>query len=329
MLYFIENRGVSKVRSKFKNIINSIKAKKFSPLTIVFLSIILVLVVFLVITLSRYVSNLIREGLFRTEAFYFNSDKLNENVAAYQLNNWSGADAYTVVVNMNSMKNNETGADVDIAYAIEISCSNNVLCDLSKNEGIIFSVTNTDVFTATIRPNATFTDGDSATFAITASSTSPYKKTIKGEFTLVVGREGLSYEIQDISRRTFLELRITNTLSYYTVKTAFGSYNVGDRLDERTYRELSPTDRANASSAILTLTFNPNDVVLDMTSKVFLRSFNTQTITIGGIEYINRISFEMDALSSEIVTFYKKNITNNYTYPFVSNTPIITVGYEA
>lgn len=314
--------------SKFNNLIQSIKDKKFTPLNIILLSIILILIVFIVFTFSRYIYNLLREGIFTSEAFYFNSDKLNENIANYRLNNWSGADTYTVVINMNSLKNNEVGAETDISYVTEITCSSNVLCELSKAEGIIFSVTNTDSFIATIRPNTTFTDGDIATFTITASSTSPYRKTLTGEFILVVGREGLSYEIGDIARRTFLELRITNTLSFYTVRTAFGPYNIGDRIDERTFRNLSPTERGNATSATITLSFNPELIVKDMTTKAFLRAFNIQTININGVEYVNRISFTMDALSSEIITFYKKDINMDYTYPFVNNTPIVNIEYE-
>ena len=43
-----------------------------------------------------------------------------------------------------------------------------------------------------------------------------------------------------------------------------------------------------------------------------------------GVDYISSITFPMDVLTSEDIRFYKRNKSNNYTYPIVTQTPIIT-----
>ena len=65
-----------------------------------------------------------------------------------------------------------------------------------------------------------------------------------------------------------------------------------------------------------------------MTSSVYLKSFNREMIAIDGFNYINKISFKIDALSSEVVRFYKKDASLNYTYPFINDVSIIDVSYS-
>ena len=68
-------------------------------------------------------------------------------------------------------------------------------------------------------------------------------------FVLVVGKEKTSYEIVDSVNSKYLDLNITNTLSYYNVETAFGNYSVGDRIDVDTYLTLPETDKQKCYSA--------------------------------------------------------------------------------
>jgi hypothetical protein len=283
---------------------------------------------FLGITLGRFVYLEVRHSIFTTNNFYFNSDKMAETTSVYQLNNWGGAEVYTIIFNMNSLKNNEVGATSDINYNISFSCTDNVICQASKTSSTISSTTHRDSFTITITPNATFSDGDSVTLNVSATSTSPYTKTISGRFKLVIGRAGLTYEIEDVANRPYLEVRITNTLDYYLVREAFNSYVVGDRLDTTTYQNLSAENKAKCASTIITLNFNPANVVLDMTSKAYLKGYNFANTNVNGIDYISSFSFKMDALSSEIVNFYKITVSNNYTYPIINANPVVNVTYS-
>ena len=65
-----------------------------------------------------------------------------------------------------------------------------------------------------------------------------------------------------------------------------------------------------------------------MTNSVFLRATDKRTVMIDNYSYINGISFKVDALSSEIVRFYKANASMNYSYPLGSVNSIVNVIFD-
>src|SRR5574344_973225 len=79
-------------------------------------------------TFSRYVYKHIQEFYLKSNNFYFNSDKLQEEMITYNVENWSGVEDYTININMNSMENNNVFSNSNIEYDISYSCSDNVLC---------------------------------------------------------------------------------------------------------------------------------------------------------------------------------------------------------
>lgn len=291
---------------------------------IIFIFIILCFIT-LTVTFGRYVSNTINNFFLRSKEFYFYSDKLKDNTAVYQIDNWTGVDPYTIIINMNSMENNLKKTNYDISYDISYTCTSNATCQLSKQNGIILASTNMDSFNLVITPNTGLNIGDEVTVTITAISTSPYKKTLSADFTLIVGREQLSYEIVDSAGSEYLELDLTNTLSYYNVETAFGSYNQGDRIDVDTYLTLSDQDKGKCYSAMVTLEFDPNKILLDMTNKNYENAINVTTTNINGNNYINGITFKVEPISSAVVRFYKIDINKDYTYPIINQTSIVNV----
>ncbi len=294
-----------------------------------FLIIALIIITTLGITMSRYIYNGLRNFYLSTKKFYFNSDKLDASTANYQLDNWSGVDPYTIIINMNSNKNSLVSAEMDIPYNITFSCSNTVSCQSTKNSGIIRNAgDHTDSFIITITPTTIFSDGDQVTINVSAESTAPYIKTLSAKFILKVGKIGLSYTIDDTANSPYFEMHITNTIDYYTVRTAFGSHTVGERLDISTYMALSDAEKANCASVIITLGFNPSVALLDMTNPSYLRKTGETTTTIGGYDYINGYSFKLDAVSSETVKFYKLTPANNYTYPSGNNPSIVSFSYQ-
>ena len=147
--------------------------------------------------------------------------------------------------------------------------------------------------------------------------------------TINVGEIGLSYEIVDSTGAPYLDFNITNTLDYYKVIEAFGDYSVGDRIEISEYLSLQESEKPKCTSALITLTFDPTLFRLDMTNEAFLQAVRTTNTTLSdGYDYINSVTFRTDAISSTSVRFYKLNTNNNYTYPFVNNTPIITFSSE-
>ena len=161
---------------------------------------------------------------------------------------------------------------------------------------------------------------------MTVTSNSPYTKELSGTVTLNVGVPGISYTIADKVNQPYLEFKITNTLNYYRVGIPFGNYTFGQELTDAEYNSLSASDKAKCTSAIINLTFDPNVILVDVTSDFYENAYSNTTQIINGKPYVNSITFGMDAVSSISIRFYKVNAANNYTYPNDNHTPsIITV----
>lgn len=299
----------------------SIKTKKNKR---ILLFIILILFVLIASVFGKYITSSIHDFFLRSKEFYFYSDKLKEEGATYQVENWSGVDSYEIVVNMNSRSNNLNVTSYDIDYDITYSYSDNVICNISKTSGTIPASTNADSFNVVLTPNTALDTGDTVWVEITATSKGPYKKTITGRFTLVVGKENLSYAIEDSPNNPYLELKITNTLSYYTVNQAFGSHRVGDRITIDEYLSLSEEDKQKCYSARVNINFDPRNVLIDISNGTYKEGTNVTTTKIDGYTYVNRFSLSIDAITSVNIRFYKTDITKDYTYTG-EGTPIITV----
>lgn len=293
----------------------------------ILLLIILVLLLVATTSLGRFIYLEIKKNFFLTKDFYFESDKLREKQFLYKVNNYNGVDNYDIVINMNSIKNNKLRSSSDIAYNITTNCSAKANCSLSKNSGTIYAASGTDYFLVSLSPSTNLVEGDEIHVEVIATSTDPYIKTLSATFMLVVGNYGLSYEIYDVVNRPYLEFKMTNTLDYYTVKEAFDTRSVGDKIDIDTYLALSPENKNKCASAIVNLSFDPNIILFDNASLV-KGLINTTTIPLNGFNYINNVTFKIDAISSMIVRFYKKDKSLNYTYPIVNQNPILTVTYQ-
>ena len=278
-----------------------------------------------VIIFGRYITNNIEDFFVRSKEFYFESDKLSEDTSYFQVENWSGVDSYTITVNMNSRKNNIEVATYDIAYDISYTCSDNVICDLSKTEGIIYASTNTDYFNLVVTPNTSLDTGDKVVVDIEVRSKTNYKQTLKGRFTLIVGKENLSYQITDTKGNPYMELSITNTLSYYTVRQAFDNYTVGQRINLDTYLSLTEENKQKCKSSVVKIDFEPNVILLDLTDETYSNATNITTTMINGKTYVNSLTISLDAESSEDLRFYKVDTSQDYTYPNGDNEPIVNV----
>ncbi len=277
---------------------------------------------------GRYIYNDIRDFYLSSRNFYFNSDKLKVNRAIYQVDTWSAVDPYTIVINMNSSKNNLVHTSSDIEYNISYICSDNVLCSINKSSSTIYASSHSDSFTAVITPNGSFSDGDEAYMEIYADSVYPYKKRLSARFILRVGRVGISYSIDDEVKRPYLNFNITNTFDYYLVKEEFDSYSVNDRIDRGTYMSLSDDNKKRCTSVMISLSFDPNVVILDMTNSAYLNAYNVSIINIDGYDYVNGISFKMDSESSEVIKFYKRDVTIDYSYPIINDNSVIGFSYS-
>lgn len=269
------------------------------------LLIVLIILVFLVPTmtsLSKYVYNAVHDYYLGTKGFYFNSDKLSSTHSEFEIaNNWSGAETYTITINLNSKKNDLVFAETDIDYEVKFTHSDNIECTVSKTSGTITGSANgginEDYFIVTINPagGSGLPNGATTWVDIEVTSTSPYVATLSGKLIIGVGTEDINYEIMDSENSPYLEVNITNSL------------NTGEDV---------------------TLTFDPNLVLLDMTNRFTLNSTAKGTIQINGYEYVNSVTSFVGSLETTTVKFYKVDSSKNYTYQAGDTiTPVILLTY--
>ena len=293
---------------------------------IIMILIILMLVVPFTFTLGRYVVVNIKDYIMETNHFFFNSDKLKAGGITYEVNNWGGADVFEIQFELNNHKNNILTSEGDIEYSLSLDYdANDTICSLSSTSGIIFEEEKTDNFTLTVTPRRVFDDEESVSVTVSATSSSPYVKTLSATYIITVGKRGISYQITDSVNSPYLMFSITNAIDTYVVRTAFGNHSVGDIITSSDYVNLSAADKAKCASALITLSWSPSDVVIDTTSSIVTSSTSAiTTTTYNGVSYINSITFPVDILSSTEVRFYKWDVTKNYTYPLTYPTPIVT-----
>jgi len=291
--------------------------------------IILVLILVFIIsipTLSKFISKKFHEFYLNSKHFYFYSNRLKDDNPLYQLNNWSGVGNFDIEFDLTSEKNRYTYAEYDISYTVSANCPSTVTCSLSETGGTIYS-TNTNHSNSIVLhvvPNRVFVEGETLSISVTASSTSPYNKTIQARYEYVVGKSGVTYEIEDETGREYIVLKMTNAVSYCTVISAFENHSIGDRIDDSEFITLSPENKNKCISQYINISFNPQLLLVDNTSSIF--DYATYTTTsIGGVQYINNMTFKIDPLSTLALRFYKENVGSNYTYPFENNSSIVTV----
>ena len=260
--------------------------------------------------------------------FYFNSDKLKEDGANYQMNNWTGASNINIQFDLNNHQNNILTSSSDIDYKLSITCPTNVTCTLDSDyTGVIYAASGNKNFNLTLTPNRTFNENESISVTVNAESTSPYVKKLSATYVITVGKKGIAYSISDAQDNNTFNFIITNALDYYTVKEAFGTSNIGDKISYDTYKGLSTENQGKCISYKVTLTFDPSVVILDPTSEIVEKSTETTT-TINNTQYINSLTFKVDALSSTSIRFYKVNKSIDYTYPITNSTSIVTFSAE-
>lgn len=293
------------------------------------LLIILVLPLFLygTYTFAKYVTEKFFSYYTNSKHFYFTSNILKEDNPLYQINNWVGIGQFTINFDLLSSKNEYVYTDYDITYEASVTCPSDVICDLDKPTGTIHATTHSDTLQITVAPQRLYTEGQKITIQIMAKTTSPYVKELYAKYEYVVGKTGVTYEIEDNANSPYLLLKITNAINYCTVIESFGEHNVRDAIDVDHYMQLSQTDKAKCVSQYANFGFDPNMLLLDTTSEVIKKS-TYGTSNVGGRNYVNYMRFPLDPLSSVAIKFYKNNPSENYTYPGVYSWSVIWVNFQ-
>lgn len=278
---------------------------------------------FFLVNFGRYVKNVVNNHFLTTQKFYYNSNKLTSDNKQYVIDHWSGVEPYTINISLDSYSNNLLSADSDIKYSVTCTSDSKVDCRLSNNgNGTISVDKKSDSFEVDVSPKVgvNLQDGDEVSISLVATSTAPYVQTLSASFKFVIGSYGVTYKIEDKAGQVFLNSLITNAKDYYTATEAFGSYAKGDKISVSEYNALSNDDKAKCAGAIVTLSFDPSIVTLDLTNIAYLNKLNA-TYTDDG--YVNSITFKVDPSSSAMVKFYKSDVTRNYSYPDNTSSTIV------
>ena len=274
---------------------------------ILLLLLVVPLLTYITITFAKYVTEKFYSYYTNSKHFYFTSNILKEDNPLYQINNWVGIGQFTINFDLLSSKNEYVHTEYDIAYQAQVICPSDVTCIIDKPTGTIYTSSHSDTLKVTVNPKRLYTEGEKLDIQIIASSTSPY-------------------EIEDHANQTYLLLKLTNAINYCIVTEAFDTYSVNDAIDVNNFMNLSETNKNKCVSQYASISFDPNNIVLDTTSEVLKTSTYTTT-NINNVAYINHLDFTLNPLSSVAIKFYKKNYANNYTYPITNPTSIINVNF--
>ncbi len=305
------------------------KLKKISYKELIIMVILLVIISLGTVTLAKYVIREFHSYYLDAKHFYFTSNRLKKNNPTYLVNNWSGVGSFNISFDLLSMKNSLVYTDYDIPYTVTFTCPSDVSCSLDKQAGTVLSsnANHSDTVTLSVSPTRSYAENERLQVYVEASSTSPYVETIGAYFEYVVGKQGVTYNIEDEANRTYLVLKITNAINYCKVIADFDNYHVNDLIESNVYRGLSAENRAKCVGEGVQLDFDPNVLRLDTTSNIMDVSTYANT-TISGVDYINRLNFYIEPVSTMAIKFYKINTANNYTYPITNNSSIVTVTFS-
>ena len=279
-------------------------------------------------TFSKYIIEEFHSYYTNSKHFYFTSNILTKDNNLYQVNNWIGMGSFTISYDLLSRQNEYVYTDYDIPYETSFVCPSDVVCSIDKPTGTIYTSSHSDTVTLTVSPTRPYEEGETMVIELRAKSTSPYVSELKARFEYVVGKQGVSYEIEDNALQAYLLLKVTNAISYCTVTEPFRTYQVGDSIERSIFNTFTSEEKKKCLSQKITLDFDPHILLLDTTSNI-LKSASYQTTVVDTYEYINRLIFNIDPMSTTSIKFYKQYPSNNYTYPIVNSSSIINVYIES
>lgn len=267
------------------------------------ITIVISILILLIITsvFGRYIYNNLRDMYLVSQRFNFTSNLLDTNTSTYRYSNWSGIDTYEIPIELYSYENELSlfeyeGQGLTYTLTCKIDDESKATCHIdsetgeANSSGYIPNETNIKKTSIYIVPTAQLNVGDKIKITVEAQTLIPYKKNIAAEFYIEVSEQNISYTIEDKPNSIYAVLRILN---------------------------------AKSTQNKITLDFNPEDVMIDVSDDAYVKKLSSKSTTISGIQYVNSITFNMNPEEIREIKFYKKNISNDYTYPGGTNGGLI------
>lgn len=287
------------------------KHKKITKyLTVIVVGLIGILIITRGITYAKYVSNAVLNYYLSSKGFYFDSEELKSTTKTNVDTSWNGENVSFTITNS---ANDTLATEYDIKYKVTCTVEeenttkvcylngttsstiiNQTLstaagCSNYKKDGKDTSSYDEDTCkkenytweaiptTSNLTFNVVDTEGkdvDTATVLITATSTSPYEKTLSAKYILSkdkseIGTLSLKYE----EKTNYENIIITN------------SYN---------------------EDKCVKLTWNPSNLLIDLDD-------NSITTNEDDNNYVNEIIFKLEKKNSKNFIFYKTDKSKTYT----------------
>ena len=153
----INQNKLSNLKTSFYNFY-----KKRKVLTILTICLILAISSILTVNYGRYVKDIVTTYFFKTQNFFFNSNKLLYGGKEYVIEPWSGTEDVEIYVAMDSLENELNGATKDVLYSVVCDADSTVNCTIEGNatcptgvDGVcreISAATNLDSYNIVISP---------------------------------------------------------------------------------------------------------------------------------------------------------------------------------
>jgi hypothetical protein len=262
-------------------------------------------------TLARYVSNSVWDYYLKSKGFYFSSDYLGSSIVKNADNLWDGGSVhFNIKNNLNEMVMTEYDIDYRVVCTIEGEASTHAECYMNgttsntqdgvlssfqacsnpTDDGVDVSLLNKtdcelggydwenqvavkDLYFDVIVTDSNY-DLKDVVVNVTATSLSPYSKTLIGEFTLRKGNAGLSNVSMDYKN--------------------FSNY---DRLI---------ISNSYSDTKCMRIIWNSDKLLINADSS----AFSSSGTDING--YINEIKFNINAKTSSSYIFYRRDFNMTY-----------------
>lgn len=161
-------------------------------------------------SLAKYISNRRQDFLYEANAFYFESNYLNDiaSVKSYTLETGIDYVEFNIQNNIDQLRY----SDVTINYTVTLTdLEGNPVQD--KSGSIVSPITST-LTKGSIRTNThRFSNLQDGIYVVNAVSTRPYAKTIRGNFIIENNNTTISYSVTDTASSPILQLTV-NTNDY-------------------------------------------------------------------------------------------------------------------
>lgn len=171
---------MKKIRTRTK-----IKNKKKIDIKTLILILLFTSIIFF--SFSKYTVQVNEKHIQTSEEFYFASDMLSENGNVYELYDWDGINEYLITIDLRNSEDFLRYTEKDITYNISVTGSDNITVNMENtSRKIIGGNANKATERLSIRPKTILTPGSMAEVEVTATTNSPYEKTIIGTFRIYV-----------------------------------------------------------------------------------------------------------------------------------------------